>query len=125
MLSVFLAGLVNFFSDLLLCTVLKLGLTGAAWATLFSQYCACALLLRVLAKRGYLNLSKIIPTSPLLDLSEERRAVLDTAFRILSFFPFLFVMLMKMTMHNSAAASAATLGGPYLLSNGTVFCFSI
>ena len=52
MYSVVLAAAVNFSLDLVLCSLFGKGIVGAAWATLVSQYCAAALLLRVLAVRG-------------------------------------------------------------------------
>ena len=36
-------------------------------------------------------------------ITEERAAVKRNMFKVFGFVPFLFVMIMKMTMHNSAA----------------------
>ena len=145
MLSVFLAAIVNFVGDLLLCSGLGLGIVGAAYSTIFSQYCACALLMSVLWRRGSLDFSPVtsalfcqvskvlrffglqppIPvTGPVHSAgvsasratdsregSSELTELISTARSVLSFFPFLFVMVMKMTMHNSVASAAAVLGG--------------
>lgn len=106
--SVILAALVNFSLDLLLVVMLGFGVAGAAWATVASQYCAAALLLCVLWRRGLLRLgcSGVRPSAA--------RAISVTAQHLptfLGFAPFFFVQVAKLTMHNSAAASAAVLGG--------------
>lgn len=108
MQSVILAALVNFSLDLVLVVMLGLGVVGAAWATVASQYCAAALLLCVLWRRDLMRLG----CSGLR--MKVARAVSVTAEHLptfLGFAPFFLVQIAKLTMHNSAAASAAVLGG--------------
>lgn len=101
MASVALAGGINFLGDLLLVTWLKMGIAGAAWATALSQILSGGLLLRALQRRGFLKR---------ID-SESSERSWSTAKQILSFFPFLFVMGVKIGWHNSNAATAASFGG--------------
>ncbi len=133
MYSVVLAAAVNFSLDLVLCSLLGKGIVGAAWATLVSQYCAAGLLLRVLASRGWVlnfhygyvplfynqyvsmlnfhdlllcrffDFFKMFVGKVKDKIIAERAAVKKNVFKIFGFVPFLFVMIMKMTMHNSAA----------------------
>ena len=107
MRSVVLAAIINFFGDLLLVSKFGQGIGGAAWATAISQVCACGLLLRSLFKRSLLK-----PITVMKSKDGVRKDVQS----ILSFAPFVFVMLMKMFMHNSAAIAGKQLYS-YLASN--------
>ena len=116
MVAVAAAAGLNFCADLVLVNGLQMGIAGAAWATALSQLCAAGLLARVLMGRGLLRL----PTqrwSPLRSLQQPRRRRLTSSARwqtlggIFSFIPFLFVMMIKIGMHNACAAAAAALGG--------------
>ena len=123
MYSVFLAAFVNFSLDLVCCSLLDKGIAGAAWATLVSQYCAAALLLRVLAKRGSFNLRMLFQSDQ--SGRDERNFTWTLAKKVFTFLPFLFVMLMKMTMHNSAAATAAALGGAEAAAHTALFAVAM
>lgn len=126
MISVALAGALNFAGDLVLVKWLGKGIAGAAWATAMSQVLAGGLLLRVLKKRGFLERSDT--TTAANDENTSPNQV-DTAKQILSFIPFLFVMTVKIGWHNACAATAASLGGAQaaahtaLLSVG-MLCFT-
>ena len=116
MLAVALAGCLNFGGDLLLVSRLGLGLAGAAWATVASQLCAAALLLRVLSRRKLLAAPAPVvgasrgtpPTAGAGAAPPDTRA---TVVAICSFASFIFVMSIKVAMHNACAATAASLGG--------------
>ena len=133
MVSVVLAAVLNFCGDLLLCSHFRLGVAGAAWATVVSQYFAAGLLIRVLFRKQLFNLGKLFPNSKsgsgeLIDeaeCKEEWGAVRATALRALTFLPFLFVMLMKMVMHNTAAATAAALGGAEAAAHTALFSIAM
>ena len=99
MISVGLAGALNFFGDLVLVKFLRKGLAGAALATSVSQVVSAGLLLRVLRRRGFLR--KV----------EGRGSTAEIMRRLLGFVPFLFVMAVKIGWHNSSSATAASLGG--------------
>jgi Na+-driven multidrug efflux pump len=107
MISVALAGALNLFGDLVLVKFLKQGIAGAAWATAASQILAAGLLLQTLKKRGFLEKPKVSPQST----STPPPTTLQTVQQLLSFVPFLFIMLVKMFWHNSCSATAASLGG--------------
>ena len=123
MLAVAVAACLNFGGDLLLVSGMKLGIAGAAWATVASQLCAAALLLRVLARRRLLTppAQMATPTqSSLLAVgagaseSSSNASPADTwatIVAICSFASFVFVMTVKVSMHNACSAAAASLGG--------------
>ena len=125
MLAVAVAACLNLGGDFVLVSRMGLGLAGAAWATVASQVCAAALLLRVLARRKLLAAPLPPPLTP-------RRAdavapaggggggggggaapadTRATIVAICSFASFIFVMSIKVAMHNACAATAASLGG--------------
>jgi Na+-driven multidrug efflux pump len=125
LIAVALAGGMNFLGDLLLVNGLGMGIAGAAWATTASQFAAAALLLRVMRSNGFLQ--KGGPSAPIIngdsaissrptvvasdtnsDDDTSRRATIKS---LMSFIPFLFVMGVKIGVHNSCAATAASLGG--------------
>lgn len=62
------------------------------------------MLLRILYSRGLLDVDKV------LNCDSERAATWDIVKRVMGFLPFMYVMIAKMLMHNSAAAAAAALG---------------
>lgn len=99
-----LAGMLNFAGDLLLVSRLGLGLAGAAWATVLSQYSAAAMLLRILHRRRLLAL-------PAVPAGSSPTTTLATVRAILAFGSFVFVMAVKVGMHNACSAAAASLGG--------------
>ena len=130
MVAVALAAVLNLAGDCLLVNGLGMGIAGAAWATVFSQYAAVALLWVALARRGLLWGGKWArggpqpakedgsgaaapPTTPTTPTSaaEQGSSWRATARELLSFYPFVFVMSIKVLMHNACAATAATLGG--------------
>ena len=107
----------NLLGDLVLVNGLGMGIAGAAWATSASQICSAGLLLRVLVRRGFLR-------SEVKSVSEEvgsERSTVDTFKTILGFVPFLFVMVIKIGMHNTAAATAASLGGAPAAAHTALF----
>ena len=115
MLAVAVSAALNFFGDLLFVGGLSMGIAGAAWATTISQYCAAVLLLRVLAGRGLLTppatITKRAATAATPARSAAPQTTPATIRAVLSFLPFLFVMSVKVSMHNACSATAATLGG--------------
>lgn len=116
MRSVVLAAVVNFIGDLALVAYAGHGVAGAAWATMFSQVCAAALLIRSLLKRNLFQPSALFNSdSPL------RTVYSENIKPILTFAPFILVMLMKNLMHNSAAITAASLGGAEAAAHTTIF----
>lgn len=131
MIAVALAGIVNFTGDLILVNGFGMGIAGAAWATTFSQVAASGLLLLVLQKRGFLRSGKTIPMkqTPTVDtlftadttLSAEDTSMKATIMSLLSFLPFLFVIGIKIGMHNSCAAAAASLGGAPAAAHTALF----
>lgn len=120
MLAVVVAACLNLLGDLLFVSVLGLGIAGAAWATALSQLCSAALLLRVLSRRGLLDVpARSLPQSqqrPPPNAAAAGRASpathRATLIAICSFASFIFVMSVKVGMHNLCAATAASLGGP-------------
>ena len=135
MAAVLLAAVLNFVGDLILVPGLGLGIAGAAWATMASQVCGAALLLRVLAKRGLLrgdgNSQEAVATvnynaattGPDMkpEVTCEANTTWETIKTILGFVPFLFVMGVKIGMHNTAAATAASLGGAPAAAHTALF----
>ena len=119
MLAVAVAAALNFSGDLLLVNVLHLGLAGAAWATVLSQLCAAALLLRVLLRRGLLTSrtsrqrthSEDAPMIGAAVVAASPTTHRATLVAICSFASFIFVMSVKVGVHNLCAATAASLGG--------------
>jgi len=103
MISVALAAAVNLAGDFILVTRLRMGMRGAAWATAISQLACTALLLRNLNERGFLRKRETHGGG--------REGTVRTGRQVLSFVPFLYVMLVKIGLHNSCAATAASLGG--------------
>jgi len=138
MVAVLLAAALNLVGDFIMVSGLGLGIAGAAWATTFSQMCAAGLLLRVLAKRGLLRgrgdsqeLSAPVLTN-VAETAEDGKATVycqgstrETISSILSFVPFLFVMSIKILMHNSAAATAASLGGAPAAAHTALFAVAM
>lgn len=111
----------NLLGDLVLVNGLGMGIAGAAWATSASQICSAGLLLRVLVRRGFLR-------SEVKSVSEEvgsERSTVDTFKTILGFVPFLFVMVIKIGMHNTAAATASSLGGAPAAAHTALFAIAM
>jgi len=150
MLAVLLAAGLNLAGDFLLVSKMGLGIAGAAWATTFSQLCAAGLLLLVLTRRGLLSAPVPSPPPPpplrtkalavavagaAAAAAKEAKAAAAAEVRtvrasLLGFAPFLFVMAVKMGMHNGAAATAASLGGAAAAAHTALFatgmlCFTI
>lgn len=113
MYSVVFAAAINFLSDFVFCTIFGQGIVGAAWATLISQYCAAILLLFVLARKEFLLFSL------------DKESIIKNSKKIFVFLPFLFVMLMKMVMHNSAAIAAASLGTTDAAAHTALFAIAM
>ena len=120
MLAVAVAACLNLVGDFVLVSRMGLGLAGAAWATIASQICTAALLLRVLARRKLLAAPLPPPLPPRRADAEAPAgggggaAPVDTRATIVaicSFASFIFVMSIKVAMHNACAATAASLGG--------------
>ena len=111
MLAVALAALLNLGGDFVLVSRLGWGIAGAAWATALSQLAAMALLLGVLARRGLLSPEPPPPPPTEAAALPPRPPRLATVRAILGFVPFVFVMAIKVSMHNLCAATAASLGG--------------
>ena len=114
MLAIAVAACLNLGGDFLLVSRMGLGLAGAAWATVASQVCAAALLLRVLGQRKLLDAPKPSRRADAAGASGASAAPADTRATIVaicSFAPFIFVMAIKVVMHNACAATAASLGG--------------
>jgi len=140
MMAVLLASVLNFAGDLILVPGLGLGIVGAAWATSASQICAAGLLLRVLAKRGLLRgadakvekeeSADLLSVSTAAgeenhDVPSSTATLAHTIRSILSFVPFLFVMSVKIGMHNSCAAVAASLGGAPAAAHTALFAVAM
>ena len=135
MVAVGVAGALNFMGDLLLVNGMGMGIAGAAWATTFSQFAAAALLLRVLQKRGFLRnggpaaingLSKKESMRGLDAVTVESDvSTKATIMSLLNFVPFLFVMGVKVGMHNSCAAAAASLGGAPAAAHTALFAVAM
>jgi len=120
MVSVALAGICNLLGDLVLVKYLRQGIVGAAWATSASQIVSAGLLLRVLKKRGLFQkeqtLQSYLTSTPLqqqqrTQQQQNQTSTLATVKELLAFVPFLFIMVVKMSWHNSGTATAASLGG--------------
>jgi len=116
MLGVAAAGCLNLAGDFLLVSKLKLGLAGAAWATAASQLCAACLLVRVLWARGLLRGEGVASGSQLAapsagSIGSAPSTTWETIVAVGSFASFIFVMTVKVSMHNACAAVAAALGG--------------
>ena len=110
MIAVALSAVLNLLGDFVLVSGLGMGINGAAWATIISQFCAAGLLLRVLARRSILGRSPSSGDTASAP-AENTMTTGQTVLSLLSFIPFLFVMIIKVGMHNACAATAATLGG--------------
>lgn len=135
MVAVALAGVLNFMGDLLLVNYMGMGIAGAAWATTLSQFAAAALLLRVLQKRGFLRSGGPVAVNGLSkkeSMQDFEAAVVEsdvstkaTIMSLLNFVPFLFVMGVKIGMHNSCAAAAASLGGAQAAAHTALFAVAM
>jgi Na+-driven multidrug efflux pump len=136
MIAVALAGGLNFFGDLVLVNYLGMGIAGAAWATTLSQFAAAGLLLRVLQKRGFLRRGGPVAVNGLSNNDSkqtvdttteggEDTSTRATIMSLLSFVPFLFVMGVKIGMHNSCAATAASLGGAPAAAHTALFAVAM
>lgn len=135
MVAVGMAGALNFMGDLLLVNGMGMGIAGAAWATTFSQFAAAALLLRVLQKRGFLRSGGPVAVNGLSKKESTRYFGSTTAetdvstkatiLSLLNFVPFLFVMGVKIGMHNSCAAAAASLGGAPAAAHTALFAVAM
>lgn len=126
MYAVALAAAANFCGDLVLVNGLGRGLAGAAWATTASQLAAAGLLLLVLGRRGLLGrggggggVDGVDRPAPAP--APTRRELWQVVTSLLSFVPFLFVMAIKMGVHNGAAATAAALGGSAAAAHTALF----
>ncbi len=120
--AILLAAAINLCGDFVFVCMFGWGLRGAAWATSISQYCGALLLLRVLAKRHFLR--------PKIASRAERGEALRILRAIFGFIPFCYVMLLKIAVHNTAAATAASLGGADAAAHTALFsiamlCFTI
>eukprot|EP00850_Spirogloea_muscicola_P019350 SM000189S04067 [mRNA] locus=s189:747:5764:+ [translate_table: standard] len=93
-----LASLVNLVGDLVLCPVFGMGIAGAAWATMASQYVACALLLLDLHK------SKTIPLAISIPKAEDFLMFIHLAA------PILLSMIAKVTFYTILTYIATSLG---------------
>ena len=120
MLSVGVAAIFNLLGDYILVKgPLQMGIAGAAYATSISQYIAAILLLRILKQRKFLSLPTLPTTSSNNGSTNDddntttttTTTMSATVKQLLSFIPFLFVMMIKMAWHNSCSATAASLGG--------------
>lgn len=126
MIAVAVAGVLNFLGDLVLVNRMHKGIAGAAWATTLSQFAAAGLLLRVLQKRGYLRRAAVGPVNgSSSSSSSEDTSTRATIMSLLSFVPFLFVMSVKIGMHNACAASAAALGGAPAAAHTALFAVAM
>lgn len=130
LVAVALAGGMNFLGDLLLVNGMGMGIAGAAWATTFSQFAAAALLLRVLYRNGFLlqggPASKAVNgDAGTIVTSEEETSTKATVISLMSFIPFLFVMGVKIGLHNSCAATAASLGGAPAAAHTALFAVAM
>lgn len=138
MVAVLLAAALNLVGDFVMVSKLGLGIAGAAWATSLSQLCAAGLLLRVLAKRGILrgrgvSQETFAPVQSNVAATAEggeaevycESSTWETISSIMSFIPFLFVMAVKIGMHNSAAATAASLGGAPAAAHTALFAVAM
>ena len=143
LLAVGSSALFNLCGDLVLVCGLGRGIAGAAWATTGAQYVAVLLLLRVLAIRGLLprvrdGFSGGAGRSAVEEDAEAEQATGGGAAAaagemvgsILSFAPLIFVMSMKNAIHNTAAATSASLGGAQAAAHTALFatgmlCFMI
>lgn len=93
-LAVAVAACLNLGGDFLLVSRMGLGLAGAAWATVASQVCAAALLLRVLGQRKLLDAPKPSRRADAAGASGASAAPADTRATIVaiySFASFIFV----------------------------------
>ena len=121
--AILVAAIINLLGDFIFVHVLGLGLRGAAWATIISQYCGAFLLLRVLSRRNFL-LTSFFKTSI------QRQESFNSLVSIFSFIPFMFVMLLKTVIHNSSSATAAALGSTAAAAHTALFsiamlCFTV
>lgn len=133
MISVLTAAAVNLATDFILVTGAGLGVLGAAAATSFSQFAAAWLLMRTLSRRGFLRLRGLMPltiqTAGEHDSSSNAKSMRAVAYSIASFTPFLYVMQVKLLVHNSMTAAAASLGGAQAAAHTALlsiamFCFT-
>uniref|UniRef100_A0A7S0J3Q8 Protein DETOXIFICATION n=1 Tax=Calcidiscus leptoporus TaxID=127549 RepID=A0A7S0J3Q8_9EUKA len=133
MISVLTAAAVNLAGDFILVTGARLGVLGAAAATSFSQFAAAWLLMRTLFRRGFLRLRGLgpstIPTAADQDGSSNAKSMREVAYSIATFTPFLYVMQVKLLVHNSLTAAAASLGGAQAAAHTALlsiamFCFT-
>ena len=117
MLSVGVAAIFNLLGDYILVKgPLQMGIAGAAYATSISQYIAAILLLRILKQRKFLSLPTTSSNNGSTNDDDNTTTTTTTTMsatvkQLLSFIPFLFVMMIKMAWHNSCSATAASLGG--------------
>eukprot|EP00850_Spirogloea_muscicola_P013722 SM000094S24739 [mRNA] locus=s94:412592:417469:- [translate_table: standard] len=93
-----LASLVNLVGDLVLCPVFGMGIAGAAWATMASQYVGCALLLLDFHK------SKTIPLAISIPKAEDFLMFIHLAA------PILLSMIAKVTFYTILTYIATSLG---------------
>eukprot|EP00850_Spirogloea_muscicola_P007753 SM000040S14765 [mRNA] locus=s40:216939:221821:+ [translate_table: standard] len=93
-----LASLINLVGDLVLCPVLGMGIAGAAWATMASQYVGCALLLLDLHN------SKTIPLAISIPKAEDFLMFIHLAA------PILLSMIAKVTFYTILTYIATSLG---------------
>lgn len=109
-----LASIVNIAGDALL--VPRLGVAGAAWATVACQYVAAFACVKALASKGMIKL-------PLRPTKKEIK-------NFFAFGPFMIVLLCKMVTYNQAVLLAATLGPASSAAHQIVyslsrFCFTL
>lgn len=127
MASVGLAAIANLLGDLILVKGLHRGIAGAAWATSGSQILSAGLLLRALHKRGFLKKEPPTTSIPLNNVSTmtspetNSPTTWDTVKQLLSFIPFLYIMMVKIIWHNSCSATAASLGGSQAAAHTALF----
>ena len=157
LLAVASSAIFNFAGDLLLVCGLGFGIVGAAWATTGAQYVAAILLLRVLSRRGLLPSARELRSddddaaaaaaaanngdddASAGATAKQPAAVKaaatggtkrEVAKSILSFGPLVLVMTIKNIIHNTAAATSASLGGAQAAAHTALFatamlCFMI
>lgn len=123
MLAVVLAGCLNFIGDLVL--VKRWGIAGVAWATALSQYAAMGLLLLTLQRRGLLfppSIDKKVTDKLSTQTAKlESLSLQSTVVSLLGFVPFIYVMGVKIFMHNACASTAVGLGGPAAAAHTALF----
>lgn len=92
------ASLINLFGDIILCSYMGMGIAGAAWATMASQYVGCILMLWGIHRARAIKLSMSIPSPKDLKLFMQLAA------------PILLTMLSKTSFYTVLTKVATSLG---------------